>query len=219
MGARYGEEAPFYASLGIRHQLWIEARPDAFEVLSRNIEASETVHLANVACGPGRGTATMHVVPEQAGTSSLLEPGRPLLERVGADGVVRMEVPVVPLDDLIAELGLACDRFDLLVLDVQGYELEVLRGARRTVSQAVDHVVTEISTRRHYENGCLQSELDEAFSELGFSRLMTRFASIDHGDAFYTRRSSLRGLDRFRLGLLGPVVRHASLQRTPDPPR
>jgi hypothetical protein len=50
--------------------------------------------------------------------------------RCESDSVVR-EVPIVSVDGLLAAEGL--DRIDVLVCDVQGAELDVLRGAREAL--------------------------------------------------------------------------------------
>ena len=76
----------------------------------------------------------------------------------------RIDVPVVTLDDVLAET----DDIGLLKIDVQGFELEVLRGAvnclRRTQA-----VLLEINYVSHYDGAPEFGEIDDFLSGAGFA--------------------------------------------------
>jgi hypothetical protein len=74
------------------------------------------------AAGRTAGTATLNVAPDLYGSSLLYA------------GIEERSVPMVTVDELIAERALPAPYF--LKLDVQGYELEVLAGAHRTMDAA-----------------------------------------------------------------------------------
>ena len=123
------------------HVYAFEPEPDAFAELSRLIALNEVrnVTALAVALGAESGIARM-VVPddddvEMAGT---LEPG--FQEHLGRAQTV--EVPVVALDDLRPLLGLPPP--DFVKVDVEGFEDEVLRGARRTIEAHRPALMVEV---------------------------------------------------------------------------
>ena len=150
------------------------ARIIAFEPL----EAVATVwrqHPADVAgaeihvCALGAedGTVTFHP-HEYTLSSSVL----PLAAGAGAEGgggageLPAVEVPVRRLDDVVTLDDL---RAPLLAkLDVQGYELEVLRGAEATLRH-VDALVVELAFERHYEGQPLFTEVLDHLGAQGFA--------------------------------------------------
>lgn len=70
------------------------------------------------------------------------------------------------LDDVVASAELLDPL--LLKLDVQGYELEVLRGAAQTLERT-EVVVVEMSVQQYNEGGPLVGEYFRTTSEYGFS--------------------------------------------------
>jgi FkbM family methyltransferase len=66
-----------------------------------------------------------------------------------SDGMIR-HVPVVSVDDFVDEKDI--DRVELLLADVQGAELEMLRGARRTIERRRLRFVF-VSTHHHQISG------------------------------------------------------------------
>jgi len=73
------------------------------------------------------------------------------------------------------------------VLDVQGAELMVLRGALSALA-AFDAVVAEINFEELYEGCALAPDLDAFLGTRGFSRVATAcFDDPSWGDALYLR--------------------------------
>jgi FkbM family methyltransferase len=68
----------------------------------------------------------------------------------------RLKVPVVRLDDIIA----AHVRVGLLKIDVQGYEMDVLRGASRTLRQTAALLI-EVNYTPHYEGAVSFDQIHE----------------------------------------------------------
>jgi hypothetical protein len=143
-----------------------------------------------VALGPENGHVTMSVEnhPENKGMSSSCLRQK-LHTKMSPDVVFDRElvVPQRTLDSVLHEVILPGASFDFLCMDVQGYELEVLRGAERTLT-GVRAIVTEINLAELYE-GCVQvGELDRHLGERGFDRVETHMAHRWWGDACYLRR-------------------------------
>ena len=76
-----------------------------------------------------------------------------------------LRLPMTTLDDLIAETHFPSP--DLIKLDLQGYELEVLRGAPAAV-KAANFVLLEVSTWRYNAGAPLLHEVVAWMAEAGF---------------------------------------------------
>ncbi|MBI5771149.1 MAG: FkbM family methyltransferase [Verrucomicrobia bacterium] len=134
--------------------LFPAAQVEAFEPLEqhhaefarRTAAWPGTVRLHSPALGAMEHTAQMHVM-DFSDASSLLALGSEGAREFNIHEAGEKTVPVVPLDVLVARANLPPP--DLLKLDVQGYELEVLRGATATLRHA-RAVLCEVSFREFY---------------------------------------------------------------------
>jgi len=79
-------------------------------------------------------------------------------------GYPQVEVPVVALDDFFKERGLP--KIDILKIDAEGWDLEVLKGAANTATQA-DVVLMEASVLNPVFTNTVE-EVVGAMSRLGF---------------------------------------------------
>ncbi len=77
--------------------------------------------------------------------------------------------------------------YNFINIDVQGYELEVFKGAVNTLEK-IDYIITEVNRAELYKN-CVQiEELDSFLSQHGFARDITSWDGDTWGDAFYVKR-------------------------------
>lgn len=158
-------------SLAVRQ--WApQARVIAFEPLSeaaavfRNVlEADSKVTLHQVAIGPRAGEAVIHV--SEAEDSSSLLPIAPLQAKLfPGTGEVRTETARVGrLSDFVSPKELVSPA--LLKIDVQGYELEVLRGCTDLL-QAFDTILVECSFMELYEGQAFTHQIIEFLNTQGF---------------------------------------------------
>lgn len=137
------------------------------------------------AAGAQTGTATMNFAV-RASLSSLLD-------RTLPDEIDKQErVPVRRLDDIVAELGLAGPYG--LKIDVEGFELDVLKGAANILSQ-VEFIITEASIKRRFVNGSRFSDLVALLRQHDFELLdMLRPGALPHAwaDFLFVRNSDAR---------------------------
>lgn len=144
-----------------------EPLPDCFRELQTTLKCVPRVKLFPFALGDTTGPLRMN---RSAFTpcSSVLS-GTELLGEDFPDAAVvdEVEVQVVRLDDVMSSEGLEPDV--LVKLDVQGYEIPVISGARNTLAQTAIVAVEVCFFRRLYRGQPLFDETYRALSGMGFS--------------------------------------------------
>lgn len=134
-----------------------EATVEAFEPLARHcadfgtaLQGISGVRLHPIALGSENGSESLRVMGS-SDSSSMLPLAVASRTQFGAEEVEQVRVEMRRLDDCRSELGLEFP--DLIKLDVQGYEMEVLKGATACLAQA-KAVVVEVSFVEYYEGQC-----------------------------------------------------------------
>lgn len=119
-----------------------------------------------IACGEERATLPLHI-PELAAASSLLQASQvQLSDFPDLRAKQAIDVPVERLDDVLA-LEPPPRKPYLLKLDVQGYEMEVLRGAERTLEETAV-IVCEVNLAPFYRGQATLDALYGFLRERGF---------------------------------------------------
>ena len=131
------------------HVVAIEPCRGTFAQLLRTLELNAPLPVTslNLACGADAGTAEIYAISASSGLNTM----RPSL----ASTVAKAEtVAVEPLDSIVERLAL--QKLTLLKVDVEGYEEEVLAGARRTLRTFRPAVYFEVSDtyRDHSRRAC-----------------------------------------------------------------
>jgi FkbM family methyltransferase len=180
-GAHYGEELSEYVKNGIQDIVVFEPLSECFDVLAQkvmNLNANIDGH--QVALGSVPGTATMYLSDNEKQSSSILKPKVHLTHHpnVKFDGTEEVEVDL--LDNFDTK------EYNFLNMDVQGYELEVLKGAIETLKH-VDYVYCEVNRDEVYEGNAYVEEIDEFLSAYGMERVETSWEGQIWGDALYIR--------------------------------
>lgn len=156
VGVGYGTP-PLYEAFRGAKLLLIEPLEEFRSVLedaARRFEADFVL----AAAGERSGRITINVHPYLEGSSLLTE-------RDDTGGITARDVDQVTIDDAVRERGL--DGPFLVKVDVQGAELEVLRGASRTLD-STDVVLLEVSLFQFVEGGPQLHDVVEFMRERGF---------------------------------------------------
>lgn len=191
VGAHFGQEYITYRELGIEQMMFFEPCKEAFGVLSAAMLSVNNVSLYKCACGAIDGDGFMNIETANKGMSnSLLKPAKHLDQYPSIQFNDTERVRVARLDTIIGKMESDTSRtiYNLLVMDVQGYELEVLKGASETL-QHIDYIYTEINRDEVYEGCAKVWELDAFLKD--FTRVETSWAGGAWGDAIYTRNKTI----------------------------
>jgi FkbM family methyltransferase len=139
----------------------IEAQPELMTTLQRLADRHPSVSAVNAVLSDSETTQDFYVCHgDRHGSGSSLLPeltGEPLEKR---------SVTTTTIDALVDSLGLT-GRVDLMKLDTQGSELDILRGASRTLG-SVSCLQLELSIVRYNEGGPLLDEVVAFLRERGF---------------------------------------------------
>lgn len=181
IGAHYGQENKIYDQLGIRNRIFFEPLSSNFSVLEQRVGPEYT--LIKKALGNENKKVTMFVeVANNGQSSSILKPAKHLLQYPQIQFPLTEEVEMARLDDLNLDLSL----FNFINIDVQGYELEVFKGASKTLEK-IDCIVSEVNREELYENCAKIWELESFLSPYGFHMQEVNWAGQTWGDAFFLK--------------------------------
>jgi FkbM family methyltransferase len=172
------------------HILAFEPLPAARENMMRLFEGEDRVEVVPFALGETEGELVMHLSARED-SSSLLPVGEGQVSVFpGTDEVGTTSVEVRTLDGVLADRQLA--KPALLKVDVQGFELPLLRGAEQSLG-LFDQILIEASFVELYEGQALFPEVSQCIEQHGFRLIAGNISSYDpsgrwlQGDFVYER--------------------------------
>jgi FkbM family methyltransferase len=183
--------------------VWPEAIIHAFEPIPAIFKKLEvtTEHLAHVhryqmALSDTTGKAEIYVSekpdrPEFPTQASSLRAPKERLHHSSIQFPYTLEVPTITLDDWAQQHRIP--QVDLLWLDMQGFELDVLKAAPKLL-ESVSAIYTEVSFIESYAGQAQYPEVKAWLESIGFVIIGRDFPDDTtkfFGNALFVRRSSL----------------------------
>jgi FkbM family methyltransferase len=172
VGAHEAEEADVYARWGAE-VLWVEANPTLANRLKER-----GLNVVCRAAWSSAGPLTLHVASNghsssvyPMGLHTIRHPDVHTVGTVQTEGFRLDSLPFLP---------------DMLNLDIQGAELEALKGAVGLLG-GVRWICTEVSSEELYVGQSLVPELDRWLGERGFVQVAAEWTDRGWGDALYVR--------------------------------
>ena len=155
IGAHLGEEDGSYKRLGFTEVNWVEAQPKIYQILTRKVSPQNCLQAA---VWSERTTLEINVSSNSV-SSSLFEFGEntPWKE---LQTLAKVEIQAITLEDVVGEFenrGLLGAPF-ILLLDIQGAELQALAGLKNLRSR-VRAISCEVSVTPTYENSASRREI------------------------------------------------------------
>ncbi|NDB81401.1 MAG: FkbM family methyltransferase [Alphaproteobacteria bacterium] len=184
IGADFGQELDFYLQNNIRNIAFFEPRLTAYGELIQNINKTDrntfNIQAFNVGLGEKAEKRTFY---EAGGgqASSFLKPKEVLTKCSVIKFWDAGELQIETLDSYNFD-----SRFNYIHLDVQGFELSVLKGGINTLKN-IEAIDTEINFVEMYEGCPLLDELDLFLSSFNFLRVETS-TEDGWGDALYIKQ-------------------------------
>jgi FkbM family methyltransferase len=184
VGAHLAEEEKEYRAFGWGHITWIEAQPKLVKVLENSL-SPETNSVVQGAVWHTPGEKLVLNIASNSQSTSLLKFGTLPEYYPDITYVEELEVVTATLDELLPFDYTP----DLINLDIQGVELDALKGFESRLSK-VNWIYCEVNTQELYEGCTLLPDLDIYLEQKGFKRLYIAWAPIGQwGDAIYARQS------------------------------
>lgn len=182
VGAHHAEEFNDYKLHDWGKVLWIEAIQENIEVIEQVIAGSQD-EIINAAIWSSSGKELNFNIASNSQSTSVFEFGfhstlYPDIVKTG-----NRKILSTTLDELFRMKAIP----DFINLDVQGSELEALKGLSKSF-YAVKWIYTEVNKQEIYESCPLIGEIDEFLEQYGFFRFKTRWV-LNHGwgDALYVK--------------------------------
>lgn len=183
VGANTGQECTRYADANL-DILWIEAHPESFRQLATNIHSyPKQTAICQLITDEDDIPTAFHVTSNNAESSSILELGLHLEMHPDIVCTETITLNSLTLDTLLARKKIDISVYDTLLVDVQGAELFILRGASTTLAQ-VGFVVVEASDFEVYRGCGSLDEIDAFLVKHNFRRLLLNNFGCKCGNLF-----------------------------------
>jgi FkbM family methyltransferase len=185
IGANTGQERELYAKHNL-NVIWIEPIPEVFTQLEANLRTYPCQRaLQYLVTDKDGGSYEFHISNNDGLSSSILELGqhRDIWPDVKYERHITLKGTT--LASIVEREGIDLRNYDALVMDTQGSELLVLKGAARVLS-GFTYIKTEAADFESYENCAKLAEIEVFLHSHGFRALHRKlFASRPGGGGYY----------------------------------
>ena len=188
IGSHNALEKGIMDHLGFAHTTWVECNPFVFPDLLERL-GDDKRHTAIEAClwGTNAEIKNYHFYRNKKDGAGGLFKDKKMKEYIHDCPMTGESIELVTtrLDTLALTHDIDLSSINFLNLDVQGSELEVLKGAGDKLRPKLMYV--EVSWDEIYENGPLLKDIDEFLLKWGYTRIGIRQDWQVHGDAVYVK--------------------------------
>jgi FkbM family methyltransferase len=187
VGAYKADELPIYSDAGVEEVLWFEANDDYTSEIMANFKLYPDMKNKLVSVGLDEFRRVVNLkITTNGQSSSLLELGKHLNYYPDIIVVETRSVKVFSYKELAEEFSYP--EFDMINVDVQGNELNVLKGFGNHLRKPNLKVIYLEVNREELYKGCpMVEEIDEYLLTYGFKRRHTVWTNCGWGDANYIK--------------------------------
>ncbi len=167
VGANEGQERDFYACFGL-DVLWIEPIPEVFDKLKRNVAGLTKQHALNYLATDEDGKEyEFHVADNGGQSSSIFDLAKhtEMYPEIAYKGAITLRGAT--LSSILKSENIDVRKFDAMVLDTQGSELKILRGAANLLPN-FRFIKVEVPDFEAYTGCCQIGELTAFMCSHGF---------------------------------------------------
>lgn len=185
VGANSGQERDIYNNYNI-HVVWIEPIPEVFQKLVTNIHGyPNQLAYQYLVTGKDDLEHMFHVSNNDCASSSILELKlhKDIWPEVTHERTIIL--PGTTLASLVKRERININKYDALVLDTQGTELSVLKGAI-SILDSFKFIKTEVADFESYKGCCQLKDIDEFLKHNGFHEMRrNKFAERTEGGNYF----------------------------------
>ena len=181
LGAHEGQEAAYYFKLGVK-VIWIEALPEKHKILLHNISKFSNQKSILALLGSKKGLIKFNVSSNDGQSSSIYNFGNDIqFKNLNMEN--HKMLTMKRLDSLLSEKAIV--KYTHWVVDVQGAELEVLKGAGKLLDYCYSLQV-EVTSRDLYRGGANAQEVINFLLLRGFINIQEHKIGY-HEDLLFIR--------------------------------
>ncbi len=193
IGSHYGQEYEIFKKHGCKSFLMFEPIPWVYDKLLEHLKKCGTseINMTTVNCAIGskdNNEVILHLDNRQQASSSILAPVKHLGLYPDVKFNKTLGVPQTSLDNYFNnnKSKINISDFNMVNVDVNGYELEVFKGAQESLKH-IDYIMTEVNKDETYKDCCRIEQLDLFLGKYNFNRVVTHWPNQLWGDAFYVK--------------------------------
>lgn len=182
IGAHHGQEHNLYKEHNINKIVYFEPLKSNFDVLQKTVGSDAILY--NLALGNDNKEIEMFVESANMGqSSSILEPDLHIKQYPHITFNNKEVVEMKKLDDIDLDIN----NYNFINIDVQGYELEVFKGAINTLRN-VDYIISEINRDELYKECARIEDLQSFLKDFGFELVESNWVGGSWGDGFFIKK-------------------------------
>lgn len=192
IGANFCNERGFYAQAGCDDSkvVWVEAIPG---ICNRCKQIFPHVTILNEAVSESEGDIEFMVSSNNGESSSILDFAEHAQIYPSVTEAGRIKMRTISLPNMMNKYNLDPNNYDFLVMDIQGAEMNALRGMVDVISK-FKFIVLEVSIFELYKTQGLLHDVMDFLRKYGFSLVDMDMNAEGWGDALFT--SSMDNLTR-----------------------
>lgn len=185
VGANLGQERDVYKTRDL-NVIWVEPIPTVFQKLEENIKSYKKQIALNALVTLEDGKEHKFNLSNNEGqSSSILEMADHSELWPEVHYMDSISIKGVSLTTLMKSNKIDLDNYDVLILDAQGAELLILKGAVPIIRE-FKYIQTEVPDFEAYKDCCVLSDIREFMKEHGFvEEKITKFADHKNVGSYY----------------------------------
>jgi len=195
VGSHLAQERDEYVQLAAKNVLWVEAIPWVANQARHILRDYPNQKIESALLWSESGQKReFYVAGNEGSSSSTLKPYLISASHPEVSVSRTIVLQTETLDEVIARHDLNLSVGNLLVLDTQGAEIHILRGATNVLSH-FDFIVAEVSTKELYESATEFKMFNSELKAMGFELIEAEINRVTGwGDALYARTSYAQSL-------------------------
>ncbi len=185
VGANTGQEIQLYAEHNL-NVIWIEPIDDVFETLKSNLKNfPRQIAVRGLVTDINNKEYEFNIASNNGASSSILDFNlhKDIWPEVTYEKTIKIFSKTLPT--LLQDHNIDLSNYDMLVMDTQGSELLVLKGALPILSN-FKFIKTEAPDFESYKGCCQLKDLESFFSVNGYQECFrNKFATHPNGGSYY----------------------------------
>ena len=191
VGANVGQERDIYEHYNL-DVIWVEPIPEVYETLKKNLVAYDRQKSYQYLITDKENETYDFHVADNSGLSSSIFDFKDHKDIWPGGGFERtISLKSITLPTFLKKENIDIDKYDALVMDTQGSELLVLKGAEEILGR-FRYIKTEVPDFESYEGCCQVDDIQKYLAGLGFREharnlFATRKGSGNYYDIWYRK--------------------------------